>query len=265
MIRPVRLPLRISLRIPLAITGLCLLLPRPAFAQDADAEEPPERWEVAAELSFTDQSGNESLRLLTTGLNLTHLEQDRFELDVNLQSRYGEDEEKVIARHHYGSVGFDFAPRGAWSPFLFADAEHDRFKRLDLRASGGAGAKYTFYDPPNNDSRASLSLALLYSYENQSAPTGEPEPDPSQLARLSLRLKGEQELRDGVKLTHLSFVQPATNEFADYLLRTETGIKTSLSERLALSVVYQTNRDNRPPDGVQPDDRVLKTGLIINF
>lgn len=251
----------------LAILALLALAvaPAPLSAQEANEDAAPDRWKIAAELSYTDQSGNESLRLLTTGLNLSHLEPERYELDVTLQSRYGEDDRRVIARNHYGAASFDFSPQATISPFLFADAENDRFRRLDLRASGGAGAKYNFYRPPDTDNRASASLALLYSYENRSAPAGEPEPDARQFARLSLRLKGAQELRDGVELVHVSFLQPVLNEVEDYLLRTETGIKTSLTDRLALSVVYQTSRDSRPPAGVEADDRILKTGLIINF
>jgi hypothetical protein len=38
-----------------------------------------------------------------------------------------------------------------------------------------------------------------------------------------------------------------------------------LTRRLALSVGYQLSRNNRPPDGVEPDDRLLKTGFIIDF
>jgi putative salt-induced outer membrane protein YdiY len=52
---------------------------------------------------------------------------------------------------------------------------------------------------------------------------------------------------------------------ADYLLRSDTGLKVMLTERLALSVDYQLKRDARPPVGVEPDDRLLTTGLIIDF
>lgn len=243
---------------------MLLSLTAPAIAQESDTTE-VDRWMVSAELSYTDQSGNETLRLLTAGLNLSHLQQERYELDVALQSRYGEGEDRVIARNYYGSAAFDFRPEARWSPFLFADAEHDRFKRLDLRFSSGGGAKYTFYRPADEESKASVSLALLYSYENLSSTPEFPPVDPTHSARWSLRAKGNQLLRPGVTLTHVSFFQPVVDEVADYLLRTETGIKASLTDRLALSVVYQTSRDNRAPPGVAADDRVFKTGVIIDF
>ena len=50
---------------------------------------------------------------------------------------------------------------------------------------------------------------------------------------------------------------------ADSALRAGTLPATQFN--LALSVEYQFNRTNRPPEGVAPDDRLFKTGLIINF
>src|SRR5690606_1474453 len=100
-----------------------------------------DRWKISAEMSFTDQSGNKVLRLLTGGLRLSHLEESEFKLDASLQSRYGKSDGEVVARNHYASVSFDHHPQNPWSPFVSLEAERDEFKRLDLRLSGGAGAK----------------------------------------------------------------------------------------------------------------------------
>lgn len=220
---------------------------------------------MSAELSYTDQSGNRQLRVLTGGINVSHLQKDAFRLDGSVQSRYGESENEVVARNHYASLAFDLHPEDTWSPFLFADAERDPFKRLDARASGGAGAKYTIFREENGTSRADASLALLYSYENRAAAGTEPAPSDRHLARWSLRVRGNRQLTPGIELSHVSFVQPAWGQLADYLLRSETGAKILLMERLALSVEYQLNRNARPLEGVEPDDRLFKTGLIIDF
>lgn len=237
------------------------MLPSPAGAQTA---QDADRWNLAAELSFTDQSGNRVLRLLTTGFNLSHTQRDEFRLDASVQSRYGKSEGEVVARNHYASLAFDLHPQRSWSPFLFADAERDPFKRLDARVSGGAGAKYTLYRAEGAD-ELSASLALLYSFENLGATAEEPDLRHRHHARWSLRVRGGREIGDGVSVQHLTFYQPVWDQVADYLLRSETGIKALLTERLALSVEYQFNRTARPPSGVEPDDRLLKTGLIINF
>lgn len=242
-----------------------------AAAQEGGSEEPIDRWLVSAEMSITDQSGNRSLRLLTGGLTVAHRQEERFRLDFGLQSRYGKSEGELVTLSHQGSFAFDFRPASTWSPFLFVDAERDEFKRLDVRLSTGAGAKYTLRRIDASDEETSISLALLHSYE-RIAPQA---PDQDQLAaegpkivhraRWSLRARTSHQLRSGVTFRHTTFYQPLWDEVANYLLRSDTGIKILLTERLALSVDYQIKRDARPPPGVEPDDRLLKTGLIIDF
>lgn len=228
-------------------------------------EPPPERWDVSAELSLTDQTGNRTLRLLTGGLKFSHLKKTDFRLDGSFQSRYGKSEGEIVARNHRASLAFDFQPESAWSPFLFTEAERDEFKRLDLRLSGGAGAKYTFYSPRNGKNEASLSMALLYSREDLAGADSIANPPGRNLARFSIRLRADRELRPGISAHHLTSYQPIWHRMADYLLRSETGAKILLTERLALSVEYEISRTAMPPEGVDPNDRLFKTGFIIDF
>lgn len=234
----------------------------PAAAQQP-GDSMPERWDVSAEFSYTDQTGNRVLRLLTAGLNFSHLREEDFELDGTLEGRYGESEGEVVARSQRATLTFDLHPREVWSPFLFTQAERDEFKRLDLRFSGGAGAKYTLHRRP--DGEASLSAALLLSHERFDQLPADPAAANTTRARWSVRLRGSRQLRDGLTAQHTTFYQPVWDEVADYLLRSETGVKLLLMERLALSVEYQWDRDSDPPAEVRADDRLLKTGLIIEF
>jgi hypothetical protein len=233
------------------------------------AESSPERWKVSAELSFTDQSGNKVLRLLTGGLKISHLQTDDFRLDTSLRTRYGKSDGELVAFSHNASIALDFRPESYWSPFMFADADRDELKRLDVRLSSGAGGKRTLYRADDGD-ETSLSLALLYSFE-RIAPQAPEEGEPiasakhSHQARWSLRGRSRFELRDGVTLSHTTFFQPLWDEMADYLLRSNTSLKVLLTERLALSVEYQIEREARPPEGIAPNDRLLTTGLIIDF
>lgn len=246
------------------VGSIVLALTAPALAQET-ARAAPDRWKLGAEFSYTDQSGNRDLRLLTGGLRVSHLEKEAFEMEGLLQSRYGESGDEVIARSHFASLTLDLHPRDVWSPFLFATAERDPFKRLDARVSGGAGAKYTAFRSDDGEDNASVSLALLYSYEDLRPSAADPVGPDRSLARWSVRVRGQQELNEQVTLQHVTFYQPEWDQVADYLLRSETGAKVLLTERLALSVSYQLDRTARPPQGVSPDDRLFKTGLIIDF
>jgi hypothetical protein len=237
----------------------------PAAAAAARARTPANPWKVSAEMSYTDQSGNRVLRLLTGGLKFAHRDRSRYELDGRVESRYGKSNGDVVARNHYASLAFDLRPDDTWSPFIFMNGERDEFKRLNLRFTGGAGAQYTIYDNTQSKSNASVSLALLYSFEDLRSTEAQATIPNRSVARWSLRVKGNQAVGQGISLQHSSFYQPVYDEVADYLLRSETGAKVLLTKRLALSVGYQLSRNNRPPDGVQPEDRLLKTGFIIDF
>lgn len=224
-----------------------------------------DRWKLAAEISLTDQSGGRDLRLFTGGVQVSHREKEAFELEGSVQSRYGRSEDEVVARNHFGVLSFDLHPADIWSPFLFMTAERDPFKRLDLRFAGGAGAKYTPFAKRRGADDVSISLALLYSREDLRPSELDPVPNDRSLARWSLRVRGGRELSEAVNVRHVTFYQPMIDQMADYLLRSETGAKVLLTERLALSVSYALNRTARPPEGVAPDDRLFKTGLIIDF
>jgi hypothetical protein len=280
--RPIRRFLHVAVHLSAALLALLVCAAGTAAQVDADpAQEPapagetgppdspaPPRlrdlWDVSAELSLTDQSGNRSLRLWTAGLKFAHRFQDAFRLEGAVSSRYGRSEGELVARSHYGSLAFDFRPRSTWSPFLFTTAEHDPFRRVHLRASGGAGGKYTFFRLPRGD-EASISLALLQSHERRTASAEEPRPPDIDVARWSARGRLRGELRPGVTASHTTFFQPLWDEMADYLLRSETGVKLLVTERFAVSVEYSLARTSRPPQGVDPDDRLLKTGFIVNF
>ena len=245
---------------------LLLLAGAPLDAQQSRADP----WRMAAELSLTDQSGNRVLRLLTGGFEISHRPQDDYRLDASIQSRYGRSEGSLVTLSHQAGIALDLHPSTSWSPFLSVDAERDQFKRLDVRISSGAGAKYTFRGAGSGP-ETSISLALLHSFEQiaPSAPDEDPEPDVlrerQHRARWSLRARTEHQLSEGLSVRHTSFFQPQWGVLANYLLRSDTGLKVLLTERLAMAVDYEFKRDARPPPGVGPDDRLFKTGLIINF
>lgn len=252
------------LSVALTLAALLSAAGHPTAATAQTDED--DRWEVSAEFSLTDQAGNKVLRLLTGGLNVSHLKREEYRLDGSLGSRYGRSDGELVALSHDANLAFDFRPEDRVSPFLSADAERDEFKRLDLRMSTGAGAKYSFQR--GGVPETSLSLALLYSYERIAPADDAPATtlvDVNHRARWSLRGRTTQELRDGVTFRHTTYYQPLYDKMADYLLRSETGLKVLLTERLALSVDFELRRDSRPPEGIRANDRLFKTGLIFDF
>jgi hypothetical protein len=142
-------------------------------AAEEDVRDEPvwrDRWDLTAELSYTDQSGNSELRLFTGGFRARHLDRDRFRLDLSVESRYGRSGGDVVARRNEGSLAFDLHPRNRWTPFVFTSAQQDPIRRLDLRLSSGFGAKYTL-ERARRDPDVSLSLALLRCWSSRATPS----------------------------------------------------------------------------------------------
>jgi hypothetical protein len=234
----------------------------PSIAHPQEAG--PERWKFSTELNYSGQSGNRNLHLLTGAFKATHLQRESFELEAALETRYGRSEEEVIARAHSASLAFDLTPQNTVSPFLFTSAERDPLRRLEVRTQSGAGAKYTFYRGPQSN-EGSLSLGLLHSYEHLVASENPLERDIRHLARWSLRARAVRALRPGVSFSHVSFYQPVVDHMADYLLRSTTSAKILMLDRLSLAVSYQIERNSQPPEGVVPNDFLLRTGFVFDF
>jgi hypothetical protein len=243
--------------LPAALLGGLLLSPALA-AQDAGEE--PDRWAAEAALSLNSSGGNQSLTLITTELGLTHLRTDAYELDLGTRFRYGRSNGEDVAQDLSGSVTLDLWPAATWSPFLFATGEKDPFRRLEVRVTGGAGLKRTFWQEDWNE--ASLSAAVLYSYENLELADSMGD-GVTQTARWSGRGRVRREIREGTRFEQVVFFQPAWDRLADYLLESRSTGRVALSEALAVtaSVIYE--RDSTPAPEVEPDDWSVALGLSL--
>src|SRR5690606_5597546 len=161
---------------------------RPARAAPApqaqERNEPrPDLWSFAAEFSFTDQSGNKTLRLLTGGLKFSHRDKERFELDGSIQSRYGQSEGEVVARNYYGSINFSPYKNARIAPSFSVKAERDPFKRLDVRFVGSAGAKVTPYREEGGNGELAFYLMTSYEFQNLQVEPGDDEEEFSHVPR----------------------------------------------------------------------------------
>ncbi|HEU5209615.1 MAG TPA: DUF481 domain-containing protein [Longimicrobiales bacterium] len=226
-------------------------------------EPEPDRWMSQLEFGFNGSRGNTDLITLSTGFSIEHREKERFELEWATSYRYGESENEVVARHLQSSISFDLFPAGSWSPFFYVAAERDPFKRIDLRTDGGAGAKYTI--ARGDVTSASLSLALLHTYENFRAIGTDPAPETRNNARWSVRARALRRMNEGWQVENTTFYKPVHNELGDYDIDSTTKLSAILNSRLALTFSYKYRLDSTPAEGVGGEDQFLTAGLTINL
>ena len=230
---------------------------RPVGAQEA--EGPPDLWKILMDLTYSGSAGNQNLSFLDGGLRVTRLEPDVAEFEANARARSGTDDGERVAESYLASLRADAFPEARWSPFVFASAERDRFKQLDLRSNAGGGVKYTFLRA--EDTEVSLSLAALHNREDFRIPD---EPTVTD-ARLSLRFKGAHELREGVRAENVSFYQPVYDQPDDYIMQSESIVAVQVLSILALTASYVYQRDSTPPAEVESDDHHVKLGIQLQL
>lgn len=209
--------------------------------------------------TYSGSAGNQSLSFFDGGLRVTRLEPQAVELELNARGRTGTDNGVRVAESYTLSLKADAMPEARISPFVFGSAERDRFKLLDLRTNAGGGVKYTFLRA--EDTEVSLSLAALHNREDFRIADAPVQTD----GRLSLRLKGAHELRDGVRVESVSFYQPVWDVFDDYLMQTENIVAVQVLSLLAVTASYVYQRDSTPPLDVEPDDHHVKLGIQLQL
>lgn len=244
---PIPIPFTAALLVLLAVSG-------------APVPEEPDRWNVEVGLSLNGSGGNERLTVFTTELGLTHLQTERYELAFRGRARYGRSEGAEVARSTRGSLNAEIRPSAAWSPFVLLTAEHDRFRRIDLRVSSGTGVKRTFWRDGWND--VSLSGAVLHSYERLIVPDTV-ETAGTHRARWSWRGRARRHVGDGARVEQVVFFQPAWGRIRDYQLEAQTTGRVALSQSLGLTTSFLYQRDNLPAPEVVPDDWSVTVGLSL--
>lgn len=247
---------------PLVGAIVAVTLATPANAQEQDTAD-VDLWGSTLDLAVTSASGNENLTVITSDLNLTRLVPDIVEIVAAGRNRYGESGDSVVARNFKGSLRFNFRPQGHWAPSLFADAEHDPFKRLDLRLNAGGGAQYTI--TRSETRQAAISGAVLYSYENLAPPAGSTVETSEENARWKWQFEGRQQLTEGMEVTQNTEYQPVWDRANDYLLEAETTLRVRLTSNLALTLSHVYQRNSTPPSGVRADDQLIRMGVSFSM
>ncbi len=139
--------------------------------------------------------------------------------------------------------------RSGWS--------YDRIKNLDRRLENGLGLGCELF---RNES-AFLDVESGPSYIDSKYKDG------SKDSGIYLRLaeKGELKLNDRVSLIEQAEYLPQTDDFNDYLLNAEAGLKVTLSTQLYLQLSVLDRYDNSPPAGTDRNDVSVISSLGVSL
>jgi len=230
----------------------------------AEAQSTEDFWRSMVEFGFTGASGNTSFSILSGGVTVKRLAQERFELDLSAKVRWGKSDGEVIANDTQGTIKFDWSPQADLSPFVYATASRDVIRNLDGRIVSGGGAKWTFLRW-SAESKVSVSLAAVVDHENYRLMPESTGPETVSVGRWSSRLKFDHTFGSGATFQHITFWQPRVSDFSDYLVSIENSLSSQLLSNLSLVINHSYIHDEIPPPGAESDDQRLAVVLRVSL
>ncbi|HEU4698785.1 MAG TPA: DUF481 domain-containing protein [Gemmatimonadales bacterium] len=221
-------------------------------------------WHASGTLSITDMSGNKTLSLFTSTVQVSRVGGRKLGVGLTVGARYGRSAGEMAVEDYTAGAELRFLPKGRVTPFVAATALRDDVKRIRVRLAASSGADLNLVR--DSVRRVAVGLALLQDYERSGGdPTVPGAPDTSSSrTRFSMRLTSTIPVRPGVAIEHRTLFEPVASNVHDYLFTTQTSIRVLLTRRLALQTTYQFNRDTTPPEGVLfRNDRTLTVGVTV--
>ncbi len=236
-----------------------------AAALPGHAQDTPDPWRSQLELGFNGSSGNSSFGILRTGASLSRIQTAVYEFEISALVRYGKSEDRVIADDMRSTIKLDWKPDSDFSPFTYVTASRDRIRKLDLKANGGVGARWTFFRGDQAGSLASFSLAGILDYEDFRLEAGSTEEETQSKLRWSVRIKFDHAFASGASFQHSTFWQPQINGFRDYVVEMSNSVSTRLTSKLSLAIQHEYLHDEVPPPGAEPNDQKFSVVLRVSL
>lgn len=198
-----------------------------------------------ANVGITFTSGNSKTEnLLLDGRLVTRTKRNRY----TLAGEYTEEEsENVLVKQNWsGLVKYDHFVSEKWFWFNSATFEHDRFADLELRSALAAGMGYQFFE---SDDR-SLSVEFGPSYIDENFDMG---PDDSFFgARWAVDY--DQRLWNGLFFYHYDEGLLGLEDTDDLTIRSRTGFRMNVTDRIIARIQTAVDWDNSPPPGTKSTD-----------
>ena len=248
-VRPMKSHWRSSLILSIAIQ---LIVMRPVIAQEqqntsaADSSTAITR-QVTIALSGNASSGNKSFSIVNGRLAYERID-SVYELIASSRASYRTSEGDEVAKDWALRVSFDTTPYSRLSVFSFAEIEENSVRKLSLRASMGAGGKWTILRTAKDE--FSVSGALLAATEKHES--GYETPD-SSTWRWSIRVKKDLEI-SSFDLSTAWFVQPVIDELHDYLVVGIVRLSQKLTDIFWMDFTFDFFHDSDPPMGIKRSD-----------
>lgn len=236
------------------VVATCLLLVSPALrAQDAKQPKPVQ---FTTDLGFVSASGNSEFSTFNLGDKLT-LHSGPWEHRQAFGSVYGITGDSETTNMIFVNWRSNYSLTERASIFIYGGFDRNRF----------AGVAHRFEETVGLSWKIIVDGGQTWSLEAGAGMTQQQGADGSSQAFASARTETEYRknfAEDTYVYQKLEYL-PNLEAQNDYRLNTETGVVAPLSAHLALKIGYSVRFDNIPEPTKRKSDRILTSGLQLNF
>lgn len=247
-------------------------------------EDPKQATELSIAAGGLFASGNARTIALTTAAKLK-LRRDEHQFTSAIAANFaragkkGEEVETAV-ENYQGLLRYDYFFTESVAAFLQSSARRDRFQGLDLRLNIDPGLAYYFVNTKKQSLRAEGGYDLQFDVRRDASRVQTPEaaapgaPAPAALPLLdktqtlhNIRLFTgyENKLYKEVSLiTGLEYLQNVS-DFGTYRLVFDIGIKSNVSDNLAIATTYTMRYENKPLPTVETTDSIASINLVYTL
>lgn len=244
-------------------------------------DDPRHATEVSIAAGGLFSSGN-ARQVALTSIGKLKLRRDEHQLTVSATgnfARAGKAAEKVdtTVENYQGLLRYDYFFTNEIAAFLQTTARRDRFQGLDLRLNIDPGIAYYVLNTKKQILRAEAGYDLQHDIRRDAdrdvaPPTGSPAGtlptfvDKTQTlhnARLFVGYENKLYAQVGF-VTGLEYLQNIS-DFDKYRLVFDIGLKTNISDKLAIATTYTMRYENVPLPSVLKSDSIASINLVYTL
>jgi hypothetical protein len=174
----------------------------------------------------------------------------------NPRFTYGKQNNLLAERDFYADLFIDIFKRKKVYAFTLATVERSNLRRIDWRQLAGAGVGLRLV----RSSRHSLSLTNAIIHES----TDFRERPTITIQRNSTRLKGRHAFFDDkLRLSHVTFLQPALRDFSNLRWNTILGLELPLTQWMALRSTFENSYERVVEVTRKRNDTRVTFGIVV--
>ena len=203
--------------------------------------------------NFTRGNVNRSLMVLRAEITLNG---PVLAIATNPRFTYGKQNNLLAERDTYVDLFIDVFKQRRVYAFGLGTIETSNLRRIKLRQLAGAGIGYRFLQATNHT--LTLTNAIIHESTNfEERPT-------ITVQRNSTRLKGKHSfLQDKIRITHITFVQPALSNFSNLRWNTLISFELPLTRWVTIRTSYENSYESIVEPTRKKNDSRITFGISV--